>query len=125
MKRLQSFIPVLLFFPLFFGCSKEEQKPNVLFIAVDDMADWATYLDGHPDAITPNMDRLASQGIYFTNAHCVSPICGPSRAAILTGMRPETTGVYTNKGTYIDYVPDAVSLPRYFRNNNYHVMGIR
>ncbi len=123
MKRLQSYLLALLFFPLFPGCSKEEQKPNVLFIAVDDMADWAAYLNGHPDAITPNMDRLASQGIYFTNAHCVSPICGPSRAAILTGMRPETTGVYTNKGTYIDYVPDAVSLPRYFRDNNYHVMG--
>ncbi len=123
MKRLQSYILILLFIPLFVCCSEAEQKPNVLFIAVDDMADWATYLDGHPDAITPNMDRLASQGIYFTNAHCVSPICGPSRAAILTGMRPETTGVYTNRGTYIDYVPDAVSLPRYFRDNNYHVMG--
>jgi len=114
---------LLLVLPLLTGCSKKEQKPNILFIAVDDMADWAGYLGGHPDAITPNMDRLANQGIYFTNAHCVSPICGPSRAAILTGMRPETTGCYTNQGTYIDYVPDALSLPRFFRNNNYHVMG--
>ncbi|MCK4746088.1 MAG: sulfatase-like hydrolase/transferase, partial [Bacteroidales bacterium] len=123
MKNLQPYCLILLLLPLFTSCSEDAQKPNVLFIAVDDMADWATYLDGHPDAITPNMDRLASQGIYFTNAHCVSPICGPSRAAILTGMRPETTGCYTNRGTYIDYVPDAVSLPRYFRNNDYHVMG--
>jgi arylsulfatase A-like enzyme len=123
MKSKKSYILLLLFALLFLSCTKEEQKPNVLFIAVDDMADWATYLDGHPDAITPNMDRLASQGIYFTNAHCVSPICGPSRASILTGMRPETTGAYTNRGTYIDYVPEAVSLPRYFRNNDYHVMG--
>lgn len=123
MKSIKSYILLLLFTPVFISCTEAEQKPNVLFIAVDDMADWATYLDGHPDAITPNMDKLASQGIYFTNAHCVSPICGPSRASILTGMRPETTGVYTNKGTYIDYVPDAVSLPRYFRNNDYHVMG--
>ena len=118
MKSIKSYILLLLFTPVFISCTEAEQKPNVLFIAVDDMADWATYLDGHPDAITPNMDRLASQGIYFTNAHCVSPICGPSRASILTGMRPETTGAYTNRGTYIDYVPDAVSLPRYFRNND-------
>jgi arylsulfatase A-like enzyme len=123
MRNIQSIILILLTLPMLITCSKEKQKPNVLFIAVDDMADWAGYLGGHPDAITPNMDRLARQGIYFTNAHCVSPICGPSRAAILTGMRPETTGCYTNQGTYIDYVPDAVSLPRYFKDHGYHVMG--
>ena len=113
----------VLVLTMFYSCSDVEQKPNVLFIAVDDMADWVGYLDGHPDALTPNMDWLASQGIYFTNAHCVSPICGPSRASVLTGMRPETTGVYTNKGTYIDYVPEAVSLPRYFRDHDYIVKG--
>lgn len=110
-------------FALLFSCSEAGEKPNILFIGVDDMADWTGYLQGHPDAITPNIDRLASQGIYFTNAHCVSPICGPSRAAILTGMRPETTGVYTNQGTYIDYVPEALSLPRYFIDHGYYVMG--
>ena len=73
--------------------------------------------------LRPNLDKLASQGIYFTNAHCASPICGPSRASILTGLRPETSGCYTNLGTYVDYVPDAVSLPRYFLDHNYHVMG--
>ncbi len=123
MRSIQSYILIFLILPIVISCSKEEQKPNVLFIAVDDMADWVGYLGGHPDAITPNMDRLASEGIYFTNAHCVSPICGPSRAAILTGMRPETTGCYTNLGTYIDYVPDAVSLPRFFKDHEYHVMG--
>jgi arylsulfatase A-like enzyme len=117
------YILFFLVLPVFVACSVEEQKPNILFIAVDDMADWAGYLGGHPDAITPNIDRLADQGVYFTNAHCVSPICGPSRAAILTGMRPETTGCYTNLGTYIDYVPDAVSLPKYFRDHDYNVMG--
>ncbi len=100
-----------------------QKRPNVLFIAVDDMADWAGCLNGHPDVKTPNIDRLAKRGTLFTNAHCVSPICGPSRASVLTGMRPETTNVYTNKGTYIDYVPDAVSFPKHFRNNGYHVMG--
>ena len=98
-------------------------KPNVLFIAIDDMADWCGVLGGHPDVLTPNIDRLAGRGILFNQAYCTSPICGPSRASILTGMRPETTGVYHNKGTYIDYVPDAVSLPRHFRNEGYRTMG--
>ena len=99
------------------------ERPNVLFIAVDDMADWAGCLNGHPDVKTPNIDRLARRGMLFTNAHCVSPICGPSRAAIFTGMRPETTGVYHNRGIYTHYAPDAVALPRHFMNNGYHVMG--
>lgn len=105
------------------GAANSGKRPNVLFIAVDDMADWVGCLNGHPDVKTPNIDSLASRGVLFTNAHCVSPICGPSRASVLTGMRPETTGVYNNKGTYIDYVPDAVSMPKYFIDNGYHVMG--
>jgi len=99
-----------------------QSSPNVLFIAVDDMADWLGCM-GHPDAITPNMDKLASQGILFTQAYCTSPICGPSRAAILTGQRPETTKVYHNRGTYIDYVPEATAFPEYFRNHGYFVAG--
>ena len=109
--------------PLAAGVVSSKKHPNVLFIAVDDMADWVGCLGGHPDVKTPNIDSLASRGVLFTRAHCVSPICGPSRASVLTGMRPETTGVYHNKGTYIDYVPDAVSLPKYLRTNGYHVMG--
>lgn len=102
---------------------EDSEKPNVLFIACDDMNDWVGFLNGHPDALTPNMDRLAKRGIVFDRAYCASPICGPSRAAVLTGMKPETTGVYNNQGTYLDYVPDAVSLPRFFKNNDYYVMG--
>lgn len=98
-------------------------KPNVVFISLDDMNDWLGCYDGHPNAKTPNIDRLAERAILFTNAHCVSPICGPSRAAVLTGMRPETTGVYHNKGRYIDYVPDAVTFPEHFRANGYLAMA--
>jgi len=123
MIRKLNYCVLLLVLILLYSCSEAVQKPNVLFIALDDLADWVGFMHGHPDAITPNLDMLASRGVYFSNAHCVSPICGPSRAAILTGMRPETTGCYTNQGTYIDYVPDAVSLPRYFIDNGYHVMG--
>ena len=101
----------------------DSKRPNVLFIAIDDMADWAGCLNGHPDVKTPNIDRLAERGMLFTNAHCVSPICGPSRAAVFTGMRPETTGVYHNRGNYTNYAPDAVAMPKHFMNNAYHVMG--
>ncbi len=65
-------------------------KPNVLFIAIDDLNDWAGCLGGHPQARTPNLDRLAASGVLFTNAHCPAPWCNPSR----TGLRPATTGVY-------------------------------
>ncbi|NWK54149.1 sulfatase [Verrucomicrobiaceae bacterium N1E253] len=98
-------------------------RPNILFIACDDMNDWVGFLNGHPDTITPHMDRLAKRGIVFERAYCASPICGPSRASVLTGLKPETSGVYNNKGTYVDYVPDAVTLPKFFKNNGYLVMG--
>jgi len=99
--------------------SAATERPNVLFLILDDMNDWLGCYGGHPDAKTPNIDGLARRGVLFANAHCVSPICGPSRAAVLTGMRPETTGVYHNRGTYIDYVPDAVTFPEHFRANGY------
>lgn len=118
---------VSIFAAIAFSCQqtgkRQKIKPNVLFIAVDDMADWAGCMEGHPDAITPNIDKLASHGLLFTNAHCASPICGPSRASVLTGLRPESSQVYHNQGTYIDYVPEVVALPEYFRMNGYHVMG--
>ena len=73
-----------------------EARPNVLFLAVDDMKDWVNCLGGYEGTVhTPNIDRLAERGMLFTNAHCASPKCAPSRAAILTGMRPSTTGRLT------------------------------
>lgn len=59
-------------------------KPNVLFIAIDDLNDWIGCLEGHPQALTPNMDRLAKRGVLFTNAHCAAPACNPSRAAVFS-----------------------------------------
>jgi len=102
---------------------EKSSRPNVLFIACDDMNDWVGFLKGHPDTRTPNMDRLAKRGIIFNRAYCASPICGPSRAAVLTGLKPETSGVYNNQGTYVDKVPNAVTLPKFFKNNGYFVMG--
>ncbi|MCA9210281.1 MAG: sulfatase-like hydrolase/transferase, partial [Planctomycetales bacterium] len=70
------------------------RRPNVLFIAIDDLNDWIGCLDGHPLAKTPHMDALAARGTLFTNAHCQAPLCNPSRTSLLTGLRPSTTGVY-------------------------------
>ncbi len=105
------------------GLTYAEDRPNVLFISLDDMNDWLGCYGGHPDVKTPNIDRLAKRGVLFTHAQCVSPICGPSRAAVLTGMRPETTGVYHNRGTYIDYVPNAVTFPEHFQANGYRTLA--
>jgi arylsulfatase A-like enzyme len=67
-------------------------RPNVLFIAVDDLNDFPTFAGNYPDARTPNMDRLARRGVVFTRAHCQFPLCGPSRASIMSGMLPSTLG---------------------------------
>jgi arylsulfatase A-like enzyme len=98
-------------------------KPNVLFIAVDDMNDWVGVMGGHPQAMTPNIDRLAQRGMLFTHAYCAAPLCNPSRIALITGLRPSTTGVYGNLHRFRKFVPDAVTLPQYFRTNGYRVVG--
>ena len=71
-------------------------SPNILFIAIDDMNDWVGYLSGHPQARTPNLDRLAKQAVYFTRAYCNAPSCNPSRASVLLGKHQNSTGFYSN-----------------------------
>src|SRR5688572_16680130 len=74
----------------------DSPRPNVLFIAVDDLNDWLGCLGGHPQAKTPNMDALAARGVNFARAYCASPVCNPSRTALMTGLRSSTSGVYGN-----------------------------
>jgi arylsulfatase A-like enzyme len=76
--------------------SQAPGRPNVLFIAVDDLNDWIGALGGHPQARTPNIDALARRGVIFANAHCAAPVCLASRTAIFAGRFPEETGVYSN-----------------------------
>ncbi len=123
--RTLTLIVTIAFFGYVVGSLRaaEQRRPNVLFIAIDDLNDWVSILGGHPDARTPNLERLAKRGVVFTNAHCVSPVCGPSRAAVMSGLRPETTGAYTNKGQIHDYVPRAQLIPQAFMAAGYHVMG--
>jgi len=100
-------------------------KPNVLFIAIDDLNGWVGCLGGHPQMRTPNLDRLAERGVLFTNAHCAAPACQPSRAALLTGIRPATSGIYTLKQRFrkSPVLKRAVTLPQHFRKHGYEVIG--
>jgi arylsulfatase A-like enzyme len=98
-------------------------KPNVLFIAVDDLNDWVSCLGGHPDCRTPNIDRLAARGVLFERAYCAAPACNPSRTALLTGIRPSTSGVYVNMNKLRASLPDAVTLPQLFMAGGYRVVG--
>ena len=98
-----------------------KSKPNILFIAIDDQNDWIGCLEGHPQVKTPNIDRLAQQGTLFSNAHCQSPLCNPSRTSLMTGLRPSSTGIY-GLAPWIKSLPefkDCETLPQYFSNRGY------
>jgi arylsulfatase A-like enzyme len=97
--------------------------PNVLFISVDDLNDWIEPLGGHPQARTPNLTRLAEQGVLFRRAYTPSPSCNPARTALLTGLHPSTSGMYSNYQYWREVLPAAVTLPRYFHDNGYWVAG--
>ncbi|MBI4905945.1 MAG: sulfatase [Acidobacteria bacterium] len=102
----------------------QPRKNNVLFIAVDDLNDWIGCLGGHPQTKTPNFDRLAARGVLFTKAYCAAPLCNPSRAALMTGMRPSTSGVYDNNQPFRQSpAKDAVTIAQHFRANGYKTMG--
>lgn len=96
-------------------------KPNVLFIPVDDLNDYVTLLQHFPEIRTPNLERLAQRGVTFTRAYCAGPICNPSRAALLTGIQPSRSGIYTNHDHWTQSKPvnDAVSIPEHFRKHGY------
>ncbi|QDV62402.1 sulfatase-like hydrolase/transferase [Crateriforma conspicua] len=103
----------------------QPQHPNVLFIAVDDLNDWVGCLSGHPDTVTPNIDRLAGRGMLFTNAHCAAPACNPSRASIFSGRMPNVTGVWSNDSGSIQKVyPQARHLPTAFEEAGYRTAAV-
>jgi arylsulfatase A-like enzyme len=103
--------------------TQAESKPNVLFIAVDDLNHWTGYLGRNPQARTPNIDRLARMGLQFTNSYCAAPVCNPSRAALLSGMRPSTTGVYDNNNDWRTVIGPEKTLPTAFRQAGYRTFG--
>ena len=99
------------------------ERPNILFISVDDLNDWIGCLGGHPQARTPNFDRLAKSSLLFTNAHCPAPACNPSRTAVLTGLAPNESGLYSNRQKMREILPRAELMPRYFSRYGYWSAG--
>ncbi len=113
---------LVLFLLMMASCNEVSERPNVLFISVDDWNDRVGCM-GDSVVQTPNLDRLAEMGMLFTNAHCSAPICNPSRASLMTGLMPSTTGIYNNAQPVFAEFPDLVSIPKHFRNNEYIVEG--
>lgn len=107
------------------SAQQPSQRPNVLFIAVDDLNDWVGCLGGYGGTVhTPNVDRLAAESILFEQAYCPAPMCNPSRAALWTGKRGSTTGVYGQTQQWdVNRADTTVSLMQQFKNNGYKVMG--
>ncbi|WP_372751665.1 sulfatase [Labilibaculum sp.] len=132
MKRFQLFRTLPLFFlgaVLFTSCSskdgsKDEKivQPNILFIPVDDLRpELGAY--GNDYILTPNIDRMAKQGITFTRAYCQQSVCNPSRASFMTGLRPDSLRVWDNHTKFRNTLSDVLTLPQYFKENGYHTVG--
>ncbi len=118
-----------------YGCrnpgsvSLSVDKPNVLFISVDDLNDWSGCLGNYPHVSTPHIDGLATRGIIFKNAHCQAPICAPSRASVYTGINPHSTGIYYqlhDKEIRLSsgIAAEAVYLPDFFEKSGYKSFGV-
>jgi len=125
MRYLTKLIIIFLFFSLLWreGGAQVQEKPNVLFIAIDDMNDWTTLFDKENPIKTPNLEKLAARGAFFTRAYCSSPACNPSRASIMTGTRPHQTGIYGNSSNWRGALPEAKTLQQFFMENGYYVGG--
>jgi len=101
----------------------KQKRPNILFISLDDLNDWIGCLGGHPQTLTPNLDRLAARSALFRNAHCPAPACNPCRSAIFTGRAPNRSGLYDNRQQMREVMPDDLLIPAYLRQHGYYASG--
>lgn len=101
----------------------DTDPPSVLFIMIDDLRDWTGYTEAFSGVETPHLQRLAEKGTVFSSAHCAAPVCAPSRTALLTGLHPGRTGVYTNSERWPESIREAVTLTRHFMDAGYTVAG--
>jgi len=126
MNNKTSFFNTILFalMAIFFGCTsaKQQAPKNILFIAIDDLRpELKCY--GQEYVISPNIDKLSEHGAVFQRAYCSVSWCAPSRTALMSGLRPEMTGVMDLKTHFRDKVPDAVTMPQFFKNLGYNSLG--
>ena len=103
--------------------AKAADRYNVLFIVVDDLRPLLGCY-GHTEMHTPNIDRLAERGTLFRRAYCQYPLCNPSRTSMITGLRPEASGIVTNSENFRALLPDVVTLPQHFKTQGYHTQCI-
>lgn len=105
--------------------SVDKNRPNVLFIAIDDLNTSPEGFNGETTVHTPNITRLSDMGVRFTNAHCAAPACNPSRASVMTGLAPATTGIYLNSQDWRvnRILENRTTLPQHFKNNGYRTLG--
>ena len=108
-----------------FSCTSPNDmvKPNILFISIDDLR---PVLGAYGDtvAITPNLDLLADEGMIFRQAFCQSAVCAPSRASLMTGLRPDSTRVWHLGDKFREINPETVTMPQYFSQFGYHTVNI-
>jgi len=124
LKRRDFLTTTIALLLLLIGGAASQEKQNILFIAIDDQNDWIHCFGGHPQVKTPNIDKLASEGIRFMNAHCAVPICGPSRAALFTGKQAWHTGVYVNDNKSLEVVGrQFMTMPQRLREEGYNTYG--
>ena len=116
---------LMLCFGTPFADAEETKKPNILLIAIDDLNDWIGCMGGHPQAKTPNIDRLAARGVLFDNAHCQASVCNPSRASMMSSLYPATTGIYflTPNLAASPVARKNTLMPKRFEQEGYHVTG--
>ncbi|HRG28290.1 MAG TPA: sulfatase-like hydrolase/transferase, partial [Chitinophagales bacterium] len=111
-------------FHMCLAVAQPADKPNIIIITYDDMNDWVSNLQGHPQTLTPNLDSIAKLGTTFLNTFCNAPVCAPSRTSWLTGKSPHYTQVYNNE-EYIsedfrENFPEdkqIITLPQYLKDS--------
>ena len=119
-KKISAIIAIVMLLSLpSLTAAESNTKPNVLFIAIDDLRpELGCY--GSDLVKSPNIDRLADMGTLFERAYCQQSVCGPSRVSLLCGQRPDTTKVWSLFTKFRDIQPNIVTLPQLFKNNGYH-----
>ncbi len=123
MKKTIALLAFLFIFSITVVVAQQKEKPNILFIAIDDLKPILGCY-GNVMIKTPNIDRLAKMGTVFMNNYCQQAVCGPTRASLMTGMRPDYTKVWDLKTRMRDINPDILSLPQYLISQGYSTQGI-